>query len=261
MKVKVYVDAENLASNEITKCVGEVKAKESGLIEGRVYGNLDRSEIAQKLVTQQGFDFFETVGFSKGNHKTADVALIVDCMSDVYTDHEIEAVWILSKDCDFNPLITKLRGFHVRVEAPLLEGIRNVTVGDLGAALKKCNFDPMKSGIDAFYCQRKQIRELLDDEFSDELIEKFLLRKKANFLKGLRIVCDSRQIEVLESVQDFGFDQVVRVWTDDFKSLVRVAKLYTNKFYGLSFSDDENENYVSELREKCLNDFQSGGGF
>ncbi len=251
MKVMVYVDAENLAASDLEKFVKEVEEREKRFsVEGKVFGIAERSEAACRISAEEGFHFVETSAFSKGGRKRADVALVVECMTDVFIDKGIIAVWILSRDCDFKPLIAKLRGFGIRVEAPLLEQEKTSTVGDLGLSLRARKFDPMRAGVGAFYCQREQIRELLGEEFSDELIDKYLSKKKRNFLKGMRMMCDYSVVRSLENGNDFGFDQVVRIWKGDFSTLLRLAKLYTSKFYGLNFSDKENEQYVKEL--SCL---------
>lgn len=253
MVVICYVDAENLSNREvelIAQCVCDNQCN-SDKIELRIYGCCTRLNSVRSLNCCKSATFVETYT-SSGKKKTADVTIITDAITEAVLNHSVKAMWLCTKDCDFKPLVSKLSRFGVTVKTPFMEQEGHTTIADVRIALKARGWDPLTRGIEAFYDQREHIRSLLSDEFSDELISKFLKRKKCNFLKEIQFSCASDLINTLRECEPFDFRDVVKVWKGDSGTLERFAICYTYKYYGLCFNEQQNHQYVQDLISSVL---------
>lgn len=245
-KVKCYIDAENLSVGEVLRFVDEVKGRVRNWeeLDCKIYGRQERLDPFKGLKSKE-IQLIETA--ATNGKKTADVTIVTHAAIEAVTERNVSVIWLLTKDCDFKPLVDTLTGLNFIVKAPLLGGRGHYTVGDVDRTLRESGWDPMAEGISAFYDQKGKIRSLLGDEFSDELIDKFLERKKKNFLKEASVVWDAAMIRELQQCKSFNFQEVVNRWSGSLECLERLAKCYTTKFYNLCFRKGQNRRFVQQM--------------
>ncbi len=245
-KVKCYIDAENLSVEEVYKFIGDVKGRvrQWESLDCKVYGRQSKLRLFQGL-EEETVTLVETANTRR--KKTADVTIVTQAAIESVIEKDISIVWLFTRDCDFQPLVDTLTSFGIIVKAPLLEGKGCYTIFDIDKRLKSLGWDPMAEGISAFYCQRESIRALLGGEFSDELIDKYLEKKKKNFLKEVTIACGSEMARELQRCETFDFREVVSRWSGSLELLERLAKCYTSKFYSLCFRKKDNQQFVERM--------------
>lgn len=257
----VYVDAENICVSELSYHVKSVKDAllDDEVLSGKFYGNTNISPEVMRFCYESGFDYVETSSLVAGHKNVADMKLVVDCITDAVTISTKKSILLLSRDCDFTPLIYKLRSLDIQVEAPLMNSYtRNFTIGDLNLRLEQLGFNPTLKGKEAFKNQMCNIRKLVGKEFSDDTIVAYLNRKKRKFIQSIAIKCNSAQQALLSDipVELFCFGDVIKYTNiaENSEELINAARLYTLKFFGVSFKDKDIEYFVkSYIRELGIN--------
>ena len=250
--VLVYVDAENLSAAEVEYAMKGIRhsLKEGETVTGKFYGALKCVTSVTQVCYQQGLEFVETSSMNHGGKNVTDMKLMLDCIYDVLQQRElVERVVVLTKDCDFLPLIFKLNGCGVEVELPLFdESARYCTLADVSLALKKAGYSPISDGTSALDNQYECVRRLLPDDFSDGLLEAYLNKKKNNFLKIVKPLVSEEVYKKarLEGGKDFSFYSIVDGVQNEL--LERVIDCYTSKFYGFSFEQKKLESVSAEVR-------------
>lgn len=261
MKVLVYVDAENLSPVEVTSTLQDLKSSLSSeeVLVGKFYGALKSITGVMSVCYREGLEFVETSSINKGSKNVTDMKLVLDCIWDVLEDQcSVRRVVVLTKDCDFVPLVFKLIRCGVQVELPLFDPeARCYTIADVSNALKECGYCPVATGSEALGNQFGVIRSLLNSQFSDELIEAYLNRKKNNFLKVMKPLLEPSVYEAakIENGKEFSFYSIA----DGVEAgvLERVIDCYTSKFYGCSFEQKKLTAVSIEVRNKSRNAFDS----
>lgn len=240
-KVLVYVDAENICKEEAREALRNVKSnlKDDEMMVGKFYGACQSITSVMQVCYEEGLEYVETSSINHGSKNVTDMKICLDCTWDVLTVYEkcVSRVIILTKDCDFVPLVYKLKGSNVEVETPLFNPEeRCKTPADVSVALENEGFDPMALGSRALKNQYCTIRALLPAKFSDGVIETYLDRKQHNFLKGVKALFDKETYDKLcsEKSREFSLYSVIPFVKQE--NLMSVIDCYTTKYYGISFS-------------------------
>ena len=150
MKNLVYVDAENISKEDFTQVLTEARQMACvGSVTGKFYGNRDVIGEMLNIGYNGGFEFIETSSIVRSRKNVTDMKITVDCITDVmdWIAQGLSVadltVHLVSGDCDFVPLIYKLRGLGLQVELPIsVSGMEEKTLADLEAALKQAQYDP-----------------------------------------------------------------------------------------------------------------------
>lgn len=254
--ILVYVDAENVGVEEINFWMNQIKGEcaSDELVAGKFYGSYEQIRETMQVCYEHGMDYVETSSLVGNKKNISDMKLVVDCVTDalVLYQNKVSKVVILSKDCDFTPLVYKLKGSGIEVVSPLYSMInRSLTMGDLNVALRNLDYNPVLDGHSALFNQFSRIRGLVDESFSDKLIDSFLLRRQNRFIKAIRLLCSPEQSAKLHevSVREFSFKTVMDVVGGD---LEQICQIYVMKFFGFNYKDSEVgaiiEGYRKELR-------------
>lgn len=255
-KILVYVDAENISVSEAEYALKLIRSSIAvgEVLIGKFYGCRGQINSVQALCLNEGYDYVDTTN-TTGNKNQTDIKLIVDCMLETLTmDAEsISRVYVVSKDSDFTPMIKKLKALNLEVISPLNTERLALTVNDVSKALTDKNWQPRCLGVKLLDNQFSLIKELLDDSFSDELIESFVRRKQLKVLKALTILGDAETIDSLRSisVDTFSFwslmdAPVLRAHLRD------VISVYICKMYGFRMNAAELDECVREAQRVCM---------
>jgi len=248
--VLVYVDAENVNACEVDHYMDFIKGQctDGEMVKGKFYGAYGVISDSMRACYGHGMEFVETSSIITGQKNITDMKLTVDCIADAllfYRD-SLSKVYILSKDCDFTPLIYKLAGQGIEVAAPLYDvSKRHLTLGDLNVRLKELDYNPIVNGAAAFENQFSCLRGMLGQEFSDDMIDSYLEHKRKKFFQSISVMCSQKQLEEMQEVpvREFCFADVARAMRTKLES---IAKQYTIKYYGFSFKDREMGYFVQE---------------
>ena len=248
--VLIYADAENAGVSEIDFWVNQIKedCASDELAIGKFYGCFDQIKETMQICYEYGMEYVETSSLIGSRKNISDMKLVVDCITDalVLYQNKVSKVVILSKDCDFTPLIYKLRGSGIDAVSPLHSLVnRHLTVGDLNIALRDLQYNPVLEGHSALFNQYARIRELVDESFSDKLIDSFLLKRQKRFIKAIGLLCTPEQTEKLHQVpvREFSFKSVMAIVTDDVEKL---CQIYVMKFFGFNYKDSEVASIIDE---------------
>lgn len=240
MKVLVYVDAENISVeqfNEFLRVIGD--SLDSGeMVIGKFYGNhACLGEIMQKCF-DNGYEYVDTAAMSGSRKNVTDMKLVVDCMYDVtfIYNSEVSRVYVVSSDHDFVPLAHKLKGHRCNVIMPFLDDvIAQRTCADLSKYLEKINFEMIakKRLLDnPFY----MIRDLVTDEFSDELIDAYVSKKRKRLKADVFEWLGKTKADSIADIPitNFGFQSIVKtLGLSTLDDCLTMFDIYAKKMFGL----------------------------
>lgn len=144
-KILMFVDAENVSREQVRNYLAEARSmlQETDTFVGKCYGSKDVLGSMISFFLENGFDFIDTAVYTQAKKNLADMKIIVDSIWDILETFrgDIKAVYILSNDCDFNPLIYKLKTLDIVVKAASFDsflcvrnaGNKNTTTEDPNA--------------------------------------------------------------------------------------------------------------------------------
>lgn len=257
MKAMLYVDAENVSIEDLKKHVNSIRDSLKGEEQfiGRFYGAYSNLGGVIDTCYGLGLEYVETSSLLSGTKNVTDMKIIVDCLYDVFNLYkgDVSRVFILSNDCDFTPLVLKLRCSCIEVDAPLfcVDKTKNNSVG-VNAFLIEAKYCPLseKNPLECFKNQFSAIREIVPKEYSDEAIAECLDRKKIRFLKALCDVCgmDIMKLRTIDA-DKFSFFDAYRFKSLDKSALKIMIRQYTSKFYGAYYPDSVVDRIVHELSQ------------
>ena len=255
-KLLIYVDAENISKNDFMDIIPKIKsAAGSELIVGKFYGKLEDITGISPLCFAEGFEFVETSSMVYGQKKNiTDMKISVDCVADVFTlfAGDVKRVIILSRDCDFVPIVYKLRAAGIQTYIPLYsESNLTMTAAELEKTLVDLGYDPMIS-CDWHKAAVPIVVNLLQKHYDVDVVKTFFDKKKKRFLLGLsELGCDASIIASLNHVvlEQFSLDTVFQFFevTQKNEFSLQVADLWTRKMFGKSFEKKQLSLKVDKL--------------
>lgn len=254
MKFKlVYADAENLGKAAFIDAIEAIKStlETDEWMVGKFYGGLSSLNGMVSVGRELGLTFIETSSMTFRKKNLADMTLTVDCLSDVLSNQfqKISEVVLLSQDCDFLPLVYKLKSFGVNVSTPLFQNTEERTEESIIEEIIKGN------EVEIFTARALTISPiaiLLDynsELYAKSTLEAYYAKKRDRFLKSNSDLTEN-QITILKMIPivDFSFKSVLQtVGISNEELLVDLLKLYSQKMYGRCLSLQDNYAIVSEV--------------
>ena len=226
----VYVDAENVSFSMFKNYYDE--HLRGNKISGKVYGNSEILGESTQDYLRVGFEYVDTSHLSDSSKNVADMKIVTDCAFDVlqvFSGMQVHVV-LLTKDCDFLPLVYKL--------------------STVTTALEEHEYDPMSSD-DWILPQVSFIDNLLNGEISYEFIVRYCTRKKNRFIKSvsvrnavLALKLDSIEISNFSAITVY---QAMRRSNIDFENMMFFINMYTNKFFGKAFKPADLKRQIRKL--------------
>lgn len=146
-KVLVYVDAENISYAE---CKQELQnlygvRQEGFCVIGKVYGNSGvlSADLLQTCF-EYGLDYVDTGKITNSHKNVADMKIVTDCAFDAMIGYAegVSAVYVLTKDNDFLPLVQKLRSLQIEVFLPLYVAPTVEELPCIESVLVESNWNP-----------------------------------------------------------------------------------------------------------------------
>lgn len=254
-KILIYVDAENVSYEECVTQVESVRASYgvANCIIGKVYGN--HEILSPELLhwcLGVGFDYIDTSVIVLNRKNVADMKIVVDCVFDAcnYFYGEVSKVFIISKDCDFVPVVQKLNSIGVCTEVPLYVQPPVSVAKSLEDSLLEKGWDPSVS-LDALIAPFDAVEGFLGVEREQEISNYFRKKKRriSNEISarygtsfGSRIVDVPEHSFSLVSV----FKAVGCQKFDTSEDAIFLINLYTSKMFGFVYSKNV---VVNKLRE------------
>ena len=249
-KALVYVDAENVSIEEFQTVTENIRNDGYHKIIGKFYGNKAVLGGLIALGYKAGYEFIETSSMISGRKNVTDMKIVVDCITDVTELTEPAKVIIVSKDCDFIPLIYKLYRFNVEVETPLIDiSAKEKTLKDLEEALREARYIP-NLRQDILSPQYSIVRNILSEEYTDSLIEDWFNRKKNKFLKDIALLAGEVSEKIaLVPAKDFSFITVCKLLgipcdSEDGKMYLDV---YTKRCFGFNYTASQREQILCNI--------------
>lgn len=248
----IYVDAENISFSDLKDYL-DVNAI-SGNIIGKAYGSSTVLGEAAMDFLRIGFQFVETSHLSESSKNVADMKILTDCAFDVlrtFAGVQVQVV-LLTKDCDFMPLVYQLLSIGVPTEVPMLGKDKTIAVpvSTVSELLSKCNYDPMNS--DAWLLpQIGYIDSLIGNEIDISFIDRYCSRKRNRFIRSIAVI-NPYFATKLEDIakDDFSAEAVycaakdIGLQTD---TVMRYLNMYANKYFGKAFKSDDLRNVLERL--------------
>jgi uncharacterized LabA/DUF88 family protein len=113
-KIALLIDADNASAGRIELVLSEL-AKYGRVIDRRAYGNWKSPGLQawENVLLEYAIRPMQQFDYTKGKNAT-DVALVIDAM-DLLHSGRLEAVGIVSSDCDFTPLVMRLVNSGLKV--------------------------------------------------------------------------------------------------------------------------------------------------
>ena len=255
-KILIYVDAENVSQAQVLSALSEAKdlADNDDIIIGKFYGVKETLGAIVDNYIKLGFEFIDT-GIYTDNHKnTTDMKLITDCLWEVVSIYQgdIKAIYILSNDRDFNPLIAKLKGFNfiLNVASASIFGDLN-SIDGLTRALQIRKFLPVKKDI-LFVCIYESIVNCLRDVEVEEFIILEYLKERigklhlaVETLYGIKLDCITE-----EYLKKFCFNRFNAAMISHGQNNLEInVKLFTTKLFGVFLSKKDMMELLTTLKE------------
>lgn len=249
----VYVDAENVSYSDFRNYY-EASLSNKAIV-GKVYGNSSILGTSVMDYIRMGFEYVDTSMLSDSSKNVADMKIVTDCAFDVLQTFNCRdvAVTILTKDCDFLPLVYKLAANGITVDVPMLGKDKTMTVpmSTITELLQKHNYNPMSNDtwkvpqIDLIY-------DLVKGEISYDFVDRYCMRKRNRFIRAIAMHNPSLATKFDAIPKDeFSAESIYKVMrrecvqADD---VLAYMDMYTNKYFGKSFK-------LTELQHK-LNNFR-----
>ncbi len=106
-KIAVFIDADNAPAKKTGKVLGEL-ARYGVVNIRRAYGNWKNQNLKlwEEALHEFAIQPIQQFDLTKGKNAT-DMAMVIDVMDVLYTK-DIDIVCIVSSDCDFTPLVTRI---------------------------------------------------------------------------------------------------------------------------------------------------------
>lgn len=245
-KILIYVDAENVSQSQVSASLIEAKsiATKEDIIIGKFYGVKETLGSLIEDYVDLGFEYVDTSVYTDNHKNTTDMKLITDCLWEVVSVYQgdIKAIYILSNDRDFNPLVAKLKGFNfiLNVASASVFGDLASTEG-LVRVLQIRKFLPVKKEV-LSECIYDSIAECVRDlDIADIVIVEYL-RERINKLKfTLKKKYNVELPEVtIDYIKKFNFRQYNNVMLENnFNDLEENITLFTSKMFGVILSRKE----------------------
>lgn len=255
-KILVYIDAENITCEEYVTQVRMIKSnldKEICVI-GKVYGNQEViSKELLSLCLLDGFDFIDTAAIVTSRKNVADMKIVVDCIFDscVCFYGEVAHVFIISKDCDFVPLMQKLSGIGISIELPLYVESNVVANKSIEDVIAENNWDPMVE-LDALIDPFNAILSIVGDSRRKELLS-YLGKKKRRIANEISIIYGANYASNVTNVEEteFCLRHVFRelgvAKYDMSDGAVQLLNMYTSKMFGFLYPKNVAKSKLAEF--------------
>lgn len=254
-KILIYVDAENVSQAQVIASYNEARelADNEDMVIGKFYGVKETLGAIVESYIDLGFEFVDT-GIYTDNHKnTTDMKLITDCLWEVISIYQgdIKAIYILSNDRDFNPLIAKLKGFNFILNVASASVFGDLSsVDGLTRALQIRRFLPVKKDI-LFVCIYDSICKCLCDLEVEEIVILEYLRERIGKLNVAVKNTYNVNLPALteDYVKTFCFDSFHKMMRELAKTDLEVnIKLFTTKMFGVILSKKDLVELFSKIK-------------
>lgn len=253
MATLVYVDAENVSFADFQH-YAEVNLGGKN-ITGKVYGSSKVLGDAVHDYLRLGYDFVDTSVIAPESTKNiADMKILTDCAFDVlysYKGVKLEIV-LVTKDCDFLPLVYKLNSIGVSVTAPMIgrDAIINEPLSIVTAALEEIHYDPMASE-DWMEYQTDLVYRKLHGSVDYITIDRYYNRKRTRFIHSMtlqdpEIAMDLDKIPKTEFTAR-AVTKVLRKHKCNSAAIFGYISIYTNKYFGKAFTEHGFRQYLMKL--------------
>ena len=123
-KTLIYVDGENVTSEELKGFYEQFDWANNNCVTSKIYGNHANMASKVQIAYALGMEYFDTAFLVHTSKNVADMKIVVDAITDVLAVPENDypvTVALISHDCDFMPLVYKLVGMGITVNAPFLQ--------------------------------------------------------------------------------------------------------------------------------------------
>ena len=239
--ILVYVDAENISKAQFEE-VQEKLNSEENLVLGKVYGgNKVLGDILQACLCA-GYEYVDTQAVTNTNKNVTDMKIVVDCMSDVMGAPmgTYSAIWVLSADHDFLPLVYKLSGRRIKVITPFLDqSEKPKTVAEVNTYLHDMGFDPMAQK-EIMKDPLLLFRSILPEQFTDKLIDSYVVSKKRKVVKKLYERDMPDVAAKVSQMEKFTPQEVINtVVGGGLEVQLKVLEAYTTGMFGISLHRNE----------------------
>ena len=128
------------------------------------------------------------LSLSSSSKNVADMKILTDCAFDVLqlTSTGNTSVTLVTKDCDFLPLVYRLTSIGVPVSVPMIGKDKLMTVprSAVTKALEEKNYNPMSSDT-WLLPQLPIVEKLLRNDFNYSTIAHFCNRKRSRFIRAV----------------------------------------------------------------------------
>lgn len=252
MKNFVYVDAENVAYPDFKRYF-ESKLRNT-VVNGKAYGSKDVVGEYRTDYIRLGFNFVDTSEFNSTSKNVADMKILTDCAFDVAELSSIRDVHVtlITKDCDFLPLVLKLLGAGIVVDTPFmgLDQRVHVSMSAITQALQDNGYNPFDSDL-WMEPQIPVLRDVLACDFTFRQVAGYCNRKRAKFTHEI-----AAQNQLLAAAMEqipeeqFGLRTVfyeMRKANCSIETMIENIKIYTGKYFGVTLKDDDIRRGMSRM--------------
>ncbi len=106
-KIAIFIDADNANAGRFEDVLSEA-AKYGAVTIRKAYGNWDSTRLGpwKEVLHEYAIQPVQQYDYTKGKN-AADIALAIDVMDVLYT-RDIDVIGLVSSDCDFTPLVTRV---------------------------------------------------------------------------------------------------------------------------------------------------------
>lgn len=254
MKVLMYVDAENVTTDQLKESVAKLQEyKRSHDIIGKFYG--DRSNIGTvfDICISYGMEFVDTSALSTRKKNLADMKIAADAMDDCLNIYakSVDRVFLVSNDIDFLPIVYKLRGKGIEVDSYLCNN-SNVafSIKDLTQSLYTYGYFPL-SDERYFTVTFVDLRETLPYFFSDELVERYLQLRFSKFINAIKNITDITSVCKLKriSMMELSAKEVLCCLDKyDTDAVAEILKMYFQKVFGTAPRDSIIKTFIKGVQ-------------
>lgn len=235
----IYVDAENVTFQEFKEYYDSVLSPCNCI--GKVYGNSDAIKNNINDYLRIGFEYYDTAPYNSSSKNVADMKIVTDCAFDVLRVFNPENINIelITKDCDFMPLVYKLLGIGVSVTVPMLGAAKSATpYAKIVESLEVNGYNPMLTEEWALP-QADIIYNILHGDIDYNSILKYCKMKRTKFIHAVTVY-DAPLAAELDKIPEATFcaKEVFAILRNHHcgqEELERYITLFTNKFFGKSF--------------------------
>ena len=252
MNTLVYVDAENVSFADFKDYLDLNLAGK--MLHGKVYGNNEILGDSVSDYLKLGFDYIDTSKLSSSSKNVADMKILTDCAFDVlqtYNGTNVD-VALITKDCDFLPLVYRLNSMKIPVTVPMIgkDEVMTVPQSTVTKALEAANYKPMES--DAWMVQQTDYAyNLLNGSIDYNMIDRYFNRKRVRFIHA--IAEDNPELAMkldIISKANFSARSIFKELRKNRCSndcILSCLSIYTNKYFGKAFKPSELKKFFLKL--------------